>query len=318
MKDRDLRLYRMGFSLVEMLVVIGILAILIAALLPFLGGSRDSAQTAKCQNNMRNLAQAVISYANANGEHGEFPPAGYYRSIDPGERRVMYWARRSWISNKGDLRTLNSSQPSPIVGDVAHFTDSEDDCRFAVTNGAIWQAAGASFDVYRCPIHARTYQDTYQRPPGWSYMMNQEFGYNEDGRNKLAFYGSSVKGLIRVATGTSGKRKDGEARRGHDKVLLFAEVQGVDLTGKGGVSLKAVSSGNETDAVLEYTKETMGFNHKVAKFKFGGNVAFADGHVETIIYPTGVNPRELTRHLCQGYDVPHDGRAYTISEDDKK
>ena len=68
---------------------------------------------------------------------------------------------------------------------------------------------------------------------------------------------------------------------------------------------------------MEYTKEEMGFNHKLGKFKLGGNVAFADGHAETIVMPTSMSRKDLTRYLCQGYDVPHDGRAYTPSNDDK-
>ena len=70
-------------------------------------------------------------------------------------------------------------------------------------------------------------------------------------------------------------------------------------------------SGIESDAVLEYTKEDMGFNHKLGKHRWGGNVAFADAHVDTIVMPTSMSRRDLTRYLCQGYDVPHDGSSYT-------
>ena len=102
------------------------------------------------------------------------------------------------------------------------------------------------------------------------------------------------------------------------KVLMFAEVQGVDMEDtQNGISLTAVKSGDETDGVLEYAKEDMGFNHKVGKNKFGGNVAFADGHVETVVMPTKMKIRDLTRYLCQGYDVPHDGSSYKPSDEDK-
>ncbi len=315
---------RKGFSLIEMLVVMGILAILIAALLPMLGGSRDSAMNAKCQNNLRNLAQAVHSWAQSRSDNlGHFPSAGLYRTIDIHARKKSYYAHRPWISNKGDVSTLNGHTGSASdLGSVVHFTDNENDCRNAITNGAVWQGIGASFEVYRCPVHAQAFEQKFKHQPGWSYMMNQEFGYNAQNGKSMSFYGSSINGSIRVATGTTGRRGDGEASRTPDKVLLFAEVQGVDVDyrkGSSSVSLQAVSGGGDgTDAVLEYTKESMGFNHKLGKFKYGGNVAFADGHVETIVYPTGMSSKDLTRYLCQGYDVPHDGRAYNPSTADKK
>ena len=79
-----------GFTIIEMLVVIGIIGVLLATLLPMMSGSRDSALSAKCKNNMKNLALGVISWAQANDEYGHFPAAGYYRSINPKSRKKSY------------------------------------------------------------------------------------------------------------------------------------------------------------------------------------------------------------------------------------
>lgn len=64
---------RRGFTLVELLVVIGIIAVLISILLPTLGRARKQANVLKCQSNMRQICTAVLQYVNAN--KGRLPPS---------------------------------------------------------------------------------------------------------------------------------------------------------------------------------------------------------------------------------------------------
>jgi prepilin-type N-terminal cleavage/methylation domain-containing protein/prepilin-type processing-associated H-X9-DG protein len=62
---------RRGFSLIELLVVIGIIAILIGILLPTMRGVRERAKAVQCASQMRSLGQAFYNYAAQN--HGALP-----------------------------------------------------------------------------------------------------------------------------------------------------------------------------------------------------------------------------------------------------
>jgi prepilin-type N-terminal cleavage/methylation domain-containing protein/prepilin-type processing-associated H-X9-DG protein len=71
---------RNGFTLVELLVVIGIIAVMIAILLPALNKARQAAQSVACLSNMRQLGVLINAYAIENrgyGPHtGGLPPEG--------------------------------------------------------------------------------------------------------------------------------------------------------------------------------------------------------------------------------------------------
>src|SRR3954452_13610263 len=64
---------RPAFTLVELLVVIGIIALLIAILMPSLSRARQQSQRIQCMSNMRQIGTATMQYTTEN--KGWFPRA---------------------------------------------------------------------------------------------------------------------------------------------------------------------------------------------------------------------------------------------------
>jgi prepilin-type N-terminal cleavage/methylation domain-containing protein/prepilin-type processing-associated H-X9-DG protein len=91
-----MKISRRGFTLVELLVVIGIIALLISILLPSLNRARQAATSIACQSNLRQVGQAFAMYQNAN--KGSFPL--WDTHFPPGAWNFrISWARTLWNSN---------------------------------------------------------------------------------------------------------------------------------------------------------------------------------------------------------------------------
>lgn len=79
---------RTGFTLVELLVVMSIIAILAAMLMPAVNAVREQARRTQCTNNMRNVALALVQH---DANKGTLP--GYRVKMDEGTRsgRSISW-----------------------------------------------------------------------------------------------------------------------------------------------------------------------------------------------------------------------------------
>src|SRR5438093_6824746 len=84
-----------GFSLIELIVVIGIIAVLMALLMPGLNRARDSARAVRCAAQLRQIGQAIYSYAT--NHHGMTPCwGGGFRIDDSDSPLSRGWPAMLW------------------------------------------------------------------------------------------------------------------------------------------------------------------------------------------------------------------------------
>src|SRR5258705_2816200 len=108
-----------GFTLVELLVVIGIIALLVALLLPALSKAREKSRRTACMSNLRSLGQAMFLYANAYKDHlPNGNPPTFWKNYD-GANRVMVDFARDYVGTPGIFHCPEDRDPEPTSIDTA-------------------------------------------------------------------------------------------------------------------------------------------------------------------------------------------------------
>jgi prepilin-type N-terminal cleavage/methylation domain-containing protein/prepilin-type processing-associated H-X9-DG protein len=117
-----------AFTLVELLVVIGIIALLISILLPALSKARESANTVKCEANLRGIGQGIADYV---AEYrGKLPPSNYYTGL-------------------GNDPVLGQTPPQPSLG-YTHWSSFLYARKDLANTDAIY-ASSQGWEMFQCP-----------------------------------------------------------------------------------------------------------------------------------------------------------------------
>ncbi len=233
---------RSAFTLVELLVVIGIIALLISILLPALNKARRSAQTLVCLSNMRQLGLAAQSYINAN--KGVMP--AWSMAYDPG------------IGAQYDWTVTLSSQFLPNNVEWKHAYDS--------SGLADKNRSDKLIQAWLCPV-----MDMQELEKDTFWGMKRPMSYN------ISFFSSTTKTDHWWSNYTWSKAVKWDAGT---FALFFDTYPASYRVGTADSTLYFVPA--ETDGFRNTVAFRHGDGNRLTGPNRKTNVVFLDGHAETM------------------------------------
>ena len=252
-----------GFTLVELLVVVAVIAILMGALLPALGGAQRSSRLIASLNNLRQISAASVSYSHDNSDRWPVIPLVEPAPGKPGAVLFNSWTwggkttDEFWASYAGGLNHVTASERvlNPYVYDSVDFDGPGDEFR-------------ADLPVFRCPGDSTSHQRNYWAERlildpissyddvGTSYHMNMKWWFfdrdAEAVRDNTPERWNEMRQLFRKATFRAPSRFVWV----HDQVMDIVAVREFDREGQhGGLNRSAVGF---MDGHVEYVRTEPG------------------------------------------------------------
>jgi prepilin-type processing-associated H-X9-DG protein/prepilin-type N-terminal cleavage/methylation domain-containing protein len=273
-----------GFTLVELLTVIGIVALLVAILLPALGRARERANAVQCLATLRNMGTAA--HMHANDHLGYLPTAGRQWKCVGGvcDPRGMEDAAK----RKYEYYTDGAiERPVPVTVALGKYLGVP--CRTESREAMVEDMAGEALRKhFRCPSQQAEYQGWTQGDESGSWVSPDEYSsycFNEAllGRRDQKITScpkgklSRVREPSKVMFAMDGRPRD----NGLNRWLLVPEPEPADATEATLYDFQQMVLGAVPAA---RGVELLDFGRHGLRV----NVLYCDGHAESV--PTGLPP----------------------------
>src|SRR5688500_3317203 len=212
-----------AFTLVELLVVIGIIAILVGILLPTLARARESARRVQCASNLRQLSTAFVMYCHENKDWFPFPavfggPGATTLGYGTGSEPPPTGFPADWIGWAEDWIVWRNKKPTdPLRGAIVKHLGNP-------SSGAI-MLCPSDDSVYRRITNA----DGTTYP--YSYVMNSymSFGTNRNPHRPDTIV--NPKNNLRFPELAAWKMT--QVRKASNKIIVYELDEGAKQDGRG-------------------------------------------------------------------------------------